>query len=97
MLSHELEHVHAVHIGHVEVEDHEGDRPQGDLLDRLEAVGRLDEFRRSSSGRRDARTIFRIVAESSTMRILRIRPEFLRCGRRKRPFHPFGVRFRQKS
>jgi hypothetical protein len=77
MPSQEVEDVHAVHIKHIQVEDDEGDRTQRNLLDRLEAVPRLDELRlveRAQGGP----AIFRIVAESSTIRILGIRLKSLR-------------------
>jgi hypothetical protein len=40
----ELQHVDAVHVGHVEVEDDERHRSERDLLDRFEPVAGLDEL-----------------------------------------------------
>ena len=44
--AHELQHLEAVHVRHVEVEDHQRDRSQRQLLDRLEPAGRLARIRR---------------------------------------------------
>ena len=43
MTPHELEHLEAVQIRHVEVQDHQRHRLQGQLLDRLETARRLAE------------------------------------------------------
>ena len=50
----ELQHVHAVHVRHVEVENHERHRAEGDLLDRIETVGGFDEIERLQRTQRGA-------------------------------------------
>ena len=46
MVSKELEHVDAVHVRHIEIENHESDGPECHLLDRLQPIGRLHEIER---------------------------------------------------
>jgi len=78
MTSHKLEDVDAMHIRHVEIEDHELNPPNRQLLNASRPVP-ASRNSDDSSPCRDARTIFRMVGESSTIRIL--------CIKKLHPLH----------
>ena len=67
----ESQHVQPVHVGHVQVEHDHPHRMSGERLDGLQSRAGLDEADIGQAPSA-ARTIFRIVGESSTTRIVRI-------------------------
>ena len=51
MAADELQHFEAMHIRHVEIENHQADRAERELLDRLEAAARFGKANSADPGK----------------------------------------------